>query len=232
MLIAFVCEPFSVQARLRGRGEVDEARDLMAGVDSWDDDEPISLLTSEGLQAAARAKATHDQLVAEGHGAEEQRGDPLESSSHAPRPDSTHWAPATPTSKTVRSSSPVAPLSRAPEEPVAGSSSASPSAAMHVCPESLQVQLQWGHFLFWACPNTGKQKYDSKTSPIPLPHPDHHCRGYVFNGDSVSARFTSTARGRRGLRIPGTLRGGVNKRFFEGLQSCTKDERGQGAAQD
>ena len=145
MLIAFVCEPFSVQARLRGRGEVDEARDLMAGVDSWDDDEPISLLTSEGLQAAARAKATHDQLVAEGHGAEEQRGDPLESSSHAPRPDSTHWAPATPTSKTVRSSSPVA-----------GSSSASPLAAMNVCLDSLQVPLQWGQVLDWTCPITGQ----------------------------------------------------------------------------
>ena len=58
-----VCEPFSIQALLRGR------RSTGSAMKRLDEDEPFSLMTSEAWEAAARAQATHEQLVAEGHGA-------------------------------------------------------------------------------------------------------------------------------------------------------------------
>ena len=42
---------------------------------------------------------------------------------------------------------------------------------------------------------TGAPRYDTKNSPVPLPHPSMEFRGYVENTDgSVSAFFTDKTR--------------------------------------
>lgn len=95
---------------------------------------------------------------------------------------------------------------------------------MSFCPDSLQVPLRWEQVLYLTDDKTGMQKYDSKTSPIPLPHPGLEFRGYVVDGMNVAARFTCGDRGRKGLRCPDKPSGGVNKRFFDGLKACRDDD--------
>ena len=78
--------------------------------------------------------------------------------------------------------------------------------------------------------NKGKVHYDTKTPPLPLPHPNMEFRGYVTNSDgSISALFTDkTRRGERGTRMPKKRAGGVNKRYFDGLKNVRTDtERAQ-----
>jgi hypothetical protein len=195
----------------------------MATADSDTDDEAISLFTSKGLKAAARAEAGHAQLVAEGPETEE-RALP---SSTLTRPLPVDKRPLlVPTSKAPALTRSPSPLT-SPEDFGSGSapsSAAATSTTFNVCPDSVQVPLQWDQVLYWTCPITNKLKYDSKTSPITLPHPDLQFRGYVFSGVNVSAHFTSSARDKKGLRHPSKPSGGKNKRYFEGLKNCKSDD--------
>ena len=74
---------------------------------------------------------------------------------------------------------------------------------------------------------TGTQRYDTKNSPLPLPHPNMEFRGYVENSDdSISAFFMR--RGEAGTRMPKKRSGGINKRYFDGLKKArTGAERAQ-----
>ena len=95
------------------------------------------------------------------------------------------------------------------------------------CPLSMSVPIGLDKVLYIR-DKTGAPRYDTKNSPVPLPHPSMEFRGYVENTDgSVSAFFTDkTRRGQPGTRIPNKRSGGVNKRFFDGLkQARTDDER-------
>ena len=79
------------------------------------------------------------------------------------------------------------------------------------CPRSLLVHLEWEHVLWYTNPKTGKMVYDTKNSPVPLPHPNMEFRGYVENDEdtSVSALFVNktlkgdkTRQGQPGTRLP------------------------------
>ena len=74
--------------------------------------------------------------------------------------------------------------------------------------------------------NKGRQRYDTKNSPIPIPHPNMEFCGYIENADGkVSAFFSDrTRRSQAGTRMPKKRSGGVNKRFFDGLREQQTDE--------
>ena len=108
-----------------------------------------------------------------------------------------------------------------PSETAAAASSDMP------CPLSMLLPIEWDKVRYYT-DETGAQRYDTKNSPLPLPHPSMEFRGYVENDDgSASAFFTDkTRRGQPGTRLPKKRAGGVNKRFFDGLkQARTDDER-------
>jgi len=78
------------------------------------------------------------------------------------------------------------------------------------CPRSLLVHLEWEQVRWYTNP-TGKMVYDTKNSPVPLPHPNMEFRGYVENDEdtSVSALFVNktlkgdkTRQGQPGTRLP------------------------------
>ena len=95
------------------------------------------------------------------------------------------------------------------------------------CPLSMSLPIELDKVRYYR-DKTGAQRYDTKNSPLPLPHPSMEFRGYVENDDgSASAFFADkTRRGQPGTRLPKKRAGGVNKRFFDGLkQARTDDER-------
>ena len=93
------------------------------------------------------------------------------------------------------------------------------------CPDTMQIPIAWEQVKYYCDPLTARVKYDSKTSPIALPHPELQFRGYVVDGNNVSALFKSpSAWGKKGTRFPAKPSGGVNKRWFEGLNACTSEE--------
>ena len=171
-------------------------------------EEVHSLFTVAGAEAAAR--------VAGGVGREEERQEvrPLPPWRMPTRPAPPPKSAAVPGPKTPPKYAPKTPP-KWPQQlaprPKWGSSSAATSASasasssaaasetmvgLGTCPDSLQVPLQWEQVLYYTDPKTGKQKYDVKTSPIPLPHPGLQFRGCVVDGDNVSlaTRRLSVAR--------------------------------------
>ena len=94
-----------------------------------------------------------------------------------------------------------------PSETAAAASSDMP------CPLSMLLPIEWDKVRYYT-DETGAQRYDTRNSPLPLPHPSMEFRGYVENDDgSASAFFTDkTRRGQPGTRLPKKRAGGVNKR--------------------
>ena len=93
------------------------------------------------------------------------------------------------------------------------------------CPDTIQIPITKEQVRWFADPITCKMKYDTKTSPIPLPHPDLQFKGYVVDGPNVSVLFKSpSAAGKKGTRFPRKPSGGVNKRWFQELNACTTTE--------
>ena len=93
------------------------------------------------------------------------------------------------------------------------------------CPDTIQIPIAKEQVRYFADPITCKMKYDTKTSPIPLPHPDLQFKGYVVDGPNVSVLFKSpSAAGKKGTRFPRKPSGGVNKHWLQELNACTTTE--------
>ena len=108
---------------------------------------------------------------------------------------------------------------------VAASTIAAASADMP-CPRSMLLPIEWSQVRIFL-DHKNKVHLDTKTSPLPLPHPNMEFRGYVENSDdSISAFFMR--RGEAGTRMPKKRSGGINKRYFDGLKKArTGAERAQ-----
>ena len=93
------------------------------------------------------------------------------------------------------------------------------------CPLSMLLPIEWNKVRYYT-DERGTQHYDTKNSPLPLPHPSLEFRAYVESTDGkVSAFFTDkTRRGQPGTRMPNKRSGGVNKMFFDGLKQARTDE--------
>ena len=102
---------------------------------------------------------------------------------------------------------------------------AAPSAGEFPCPLMLKLPIEWKdvRYIF---DSKRKWRYDTKTSPMPMPHPNMEFRGYIENEDgSVAAFFTDRRRrGEPGMRMPKKRAGGVNKQYFDGLREQQTDE--------
>ena len=69
-----------------------------------------------------------------------------------------------------------------------------PSAGPFPCPISMLLPIEWRDVRYFT-DETGRHRYDTKNSPLPLPHPNMEFRGYIENTDgSVSAFFTDKTR--------------------------------------
>ena len=108
---------------------------------------------------------------------------------------------------------------------VAASTIAAASADMP-CPRSMLLPIEWSQVRIFL-DHKNKVHLDTKTSPLPLPHPNMEFRGYVENSDdSISAFFMR--RGEAGTRMPKKRSGGINKKYFDGLKKARTDaERAQ-----
>ena len=108
---------------------------------------------------------------------------------------------------------------------VAASTIAAASADMP-CPRSMLLPIEWSQVHIFL-DHKNKVHLDTKTSPLPLPHPNMEFRGYVENSDdSISAFFMR--RGEAGTRMPKKRSGGINKKYFDGLKKARTDaERAQ-----
>ena len=88
-----------------------------------------------------------------------------------------------------------------------------PSAGPYPCPISKLVPIEWNDVRYFT-DESGWVKFDTKNSPLPLPHPNMEFRGYIENTDgSVSAFSTDrTRRGQPGTRMPKKRAGVVQER--------------------
>ena len=102
---------------------------------------------------------------------------------------------------------------------------AAPSAGEFPCHLMLKLPIEWKdvRYIF---DSKRKWRYDTKTSPMPMPHPNMEFRGYIENEDgSVAAFFTDRRRrGEPGMRMPKKRAGGVNKQYYDGLREQQTDE--------
>ena len=129
------------------------------------------------------------------------------------------WSLPSTTAAEIDAPAPSVASSALPSETAAAASSDMP------CPLSMLLPIEWDKVRYYT-DETGAQRYDTKNSPLPLPHPSMEFRGYVENDDgSASAFFTDkTRRGQPGTRVPNKQAGGVNKKFFDGLRQARTDE--------
>ena len=91
-----------------------------------------------------------------------------------------------------------------------------------MCPDSLQMPLEWDQVLYYTNPVTGKTSYDRCTSPIPLPHPELQFKGYVVDAanQTIAAFFAKEgAKAQKGMRLPRPA-GGANRAYFEGQRAA------------
>ena len=203
-----------------------------------DSDEPqATLLSVVAREANSRADATFAEMIGRGESsaapksaASIWRGDGAGDSTDAAeivhnllmtqRCGSTvDWALPSTTAAEIDAPAPSVAPSALPFTTAAAASSDMP------CPLSMLLPIEWNKVRYYT-DETGAQRYDTKNSPLPLPHPSMEFRGYVENTDgSVSAFFTDkTRRGQPGTRVPNKRAGGVNKRFFDGLRQARTDE--------
>ena len=129
------------------------------------------------------------------------------------------WSLPSTTAAEIDAPAPSVASSALPSETAAAASSDMP------CPLSMSLPIELDKVRYYR-DKTGAPRYDTKNSPVPLPHPSMEFRGYVENTDgSVSAFFTDkTRRGQPGTRMPNKRSGGVNKMFFDGLKQARTDE--------
>ena len=99
-----------------------------------------------------------------------------------------------------------------------------PSAGPYPCPISKLVPIEWNDVRYFT-DESGWVKFDTKISPLPLPHPNMEFRGYVQKPDGNLEVFFSdkTRRGHPAARMPRPS-GGVNKQYFDGLKAARTDE--------
>ena len=99
-----------------------------------------------------------------------------------------------------------------------------PSAGPYPCPISKLVPIEWDDVRYFT-DESGWVKFDTKISPLPLPHPNMEFRGYVQKPDGNLEVFFSdkTRRGHPAARMPRPS-GGVNKQYFDGLKAARTDE--------
>ena len=209
----------------------------MAESDSDSDEAHATLLSIVAREANARADATFAEMIGSGEssaaptsaasiwrgggaGASTDAGEVVHNLPMTRRCGSTsdRALPST-TAAEIGALAPSIPPSALPFTTAAAASSDMP------CPLSMLLPIEWDKVRYYT-DETGAQRYDTKNSPLPLPHPSMEFRGYVENTDgSVSAFFTDkTRRGQPGTRLPKKRAGGVNKRFFDGLEQARTDE--------
>ena len=86
----------------------------------------------------------------------------------------------------------------------------------------MQVPLEWDKVLYHTNPETNKRSLDWKNPPFPSPHPSLAFKGYVVEAqtNTIAAFFGKAGvKAKMGTRLPRPS-GGVNKRFFDGLNAC------------
>ena len=201
-----------------------------------DSDEPqATLLSVVAREANSRADATFAEMIGRGKysTAPWRRGRAGDSTDAEEivhnqlmterRGSTGDWSLPSTTAAEIDAPAPSVASSALPSETAAAASSDMP------CPLSMLLPIEWDKVRYYT-DETGAQRYDTKNSPLPLPHPSMEFRGYVENDDgSASAFFTDkTRRGQPGTRLPKKRAGGVNKRYFDGLKNARTDaERAQ-----
>ena len=72
---------------------------------------------------------------------------------------------------------------------------AAPSTGEFPCPMMLKLPIEWRDILYFRDPNNGKLMFNTKDSPIPLPHIGMEFRGYIVEDNgSVFAFFTDKSK--------------------------------------
>ena len=201
--------------------------------DSDSDMPQATLLSVAAREANSRADATFAEMIGRG---ESDSADAAEIAAPAPVVPPNPLMPST-TEAEIDAPAPSDVPSALPSTTAAAppsTSSAAPSALAHSiaaaasavtpCPLSMLLPIDWDRVLYFT-DATGTQRYDTKNSPLPLPHPNMEFRGYVQKPDGNVEVFFSdrTRRGHPGTRMPKPS-GGVNKQYFDGLKAARTDE--------